>query len=288
MKNTTLLPGALTLGFAIVTSSVFAQAPAENEVTPAAPTEASSAALLTDPENPVVIAEDDAKMARKEMSKEPFDMKTLRGKPYTDCKVLKVDPDGLFFRHSRGMAKLSFSDLPEDIRNRFDYDSEEADKFVKKHQAVMAEVAKKREQQTIIVNNNAPQFGGGGGYGYGSYGAGIGNTQFGFPFAFPFGIPRSDAAAPFFGFPNVSFQAGVEQRTGSPIAPGLISPNRFRQIQSFVQDANGFPAPQGTRTVQSNRLGAVGPGTFRPAPQIFTNPRPVAPSGRGGLSPRSR
>ena len=289
MKNTLLLPGALSLGFAIVSSSAFAQAPAEKEMTKTAKKEPASAALLTDPENPVVIAEDDAKEARMEMSKEPFDMETLRGKSYTGCKVLKVDPDGLFFRHSKGMAKLSFADLPENIRDRFDYDSEEADKFVKKHRAVMAKVTKEREQRTIIVNNNAPQFGGGG-YGYGGglvggFGTGIGNSQFGFPFAFPFGLPRSDAAAPFFGFPNVSFQAGVNQRAGSPIAPGLISPNRFQQTQSFVQGAAGFPAPQ-RLSVQNNRLGAVGPGTFRPTPQIFTSPRPVAPTGLGGIGPR--
>ncbi len=288
MKNTVLLSGALSLGFAIVASSAFAQAPAEKEVAPTvSKTEAISAALLTDPENPVVIAEDDAKDARKEMSKAPFDMETLKGKSYTDCKVLKVDPDGLFFRHSRGMAKLSFADLPEDVRDRFDYDSDKADQFIKKHRAVMAKVAKQREQQTIIVNNNAPQFGGGG-YGYGGFGSGynLGSSQFGFPYGFPFGIPRSDAAAPYFGYPNVSFQAGTERRAGSPIAPGLMSQGRFQDIQSFVQDASGYPAPRGVQSVQQNRLGGAGPGTFRPTPQIYTSPRPQAPSGGGGIGLR--
>jgi hypothetical protein len=58
---------------------------------------------------------------------------TLGGRTFDGVKVLKHDPDGLVFRHSLGLAKISFSDLPTSVHERFGYRAEAAAAFVKEH-----------------------------------------------------------------------------------------------------------------------------------------------------------
>lgn len=55
-------------------------------------------------------------------------LKTLSGKTYQQIVVKTVDPTGLSFQHSEGISRASFEDLSEEIRQRFQYDSEEAKK----------------------------------------------------------------------------------------------------------------------------------------------------------------
>lgn len=58
---------------------------------------------------------------------------TLNGQTFHRVEVLKHDPDGLMFRHSKGMAKIPFADLPEEVQKRFNYKPETAAAFVKEH-----------------------------------------------------------------------------------------------------------------------------------------------------------
>lgn len=58
---------------------------------------------------------------------------TVNGRTFRNVEVLKQDPDGLMFRHAQGIAKISFSDLPAEIQERFSYKPEAAAAFVKEH-----------------------------------------------------------------------------------------------------------------------------------------------------------
>lgn len=47
---------------------------------------------------------------------------TRTGKSYHQCKVIKVSPDGVTFRHSKGIAKVLFVDMNEAAQERYGYD----------------------------------------------------------------------------------------------------------------------------------------------------------------------
>jgi hypothetical protein len=47
---------------------------------------------------------------------------TRTGKSYHQCKVIKVSPDGVTFRHSKGIAKVLFVDMNETSQERYGYD----------------------------------------------------------------------------------------------------------------------------------------------------------------------
>ena len=70
---------------------------------------------------------------------------TVNGQRFEGVEVLKHDPDGLMFRHSRGMAKVPFADLPEAVQKRFNYKPEAAAAFVKEHLDAEKEAKAKAE-----------------------------------------------------------------------------------------------------------------------------------------------
>jgi multidrug efflux pump subunit AcrA (membrane-fusion protein) len=47
---------------------------------------------------------------------------TLDGKSYEDCKLLKVNPDGIVVNHSQGITKILFNALPPDMQKIFGFD----------------------------------------------------------------------------------------------------------------------------------------------------------------------
>lgn len=68
---------------------------------------------------------------------------TLEGQTFHQVKVLKNDPDGLMFRHAKGIAKIPFAYLPDDLQTRFGYKPEAAAAFVKEHQEAEKEAKAK-------------------------------------------------------------------------------------------------------------------------------------------------
>lgn len=80
---------------------------------------------------------------------------TIYGQHYTKVEVLKADPDGLLFRHAKGIAKIPFANLSEDVQKRFNYKPEAAEAFVKEHfeaekaarEKAAAERAERRKQE---------------------------------------------------------------------------------------------------------------------------------------------
>ncbi|SKA96953.1 hypothetical protein SAMN02745166_02504 [Prosthecobacter debontii] len=65
---------------------------------------------------------------------------TLTGKTYRQCEIVKVYPDGVSFTHADGAAKVLFTDLSQEWRERLGYDPAKA-------AAYELEQAERREKQ---------------------------------------------------------------------------------------------------------------------------------------------
>ena len=83
---------------------------------------------------------------------EPTTIETAQGKTYERCKIMKRDPDGVSFSHSKGVAKVLFSDLSEPMRNALGYDAYKADADEKEQaEARKAALQAKRERETKMA-----------------------------------------------------------------------------------------------------------------------------------------
>lgn len=51
---------------------------------------------------------------------------TLDGRSYQNCKVLKVESDGVTFSHDEGITKVLYPFLPPSIQKQFGYDPQQA------------------------------------------------------------------------------------------------------------------------------------------------------------------
>jgi len=47
------------------------------------------------------------------------DFKTVNGKEYKDATVSRVEPDGIVLKTKSGISKVYFTELPEDVQERF-------------------------------------------------------------------------------------------------------------------------------------------------------------------------
>ncbi|MFT5466674.1 MAG: hypothetical protein ACI8UO_001774 [Verrucomicrobiales bacterium] len=57
------------------------------------------------------------------------DLTTLAGRTYLEARVTKVFPDGVIIFHSKGVAKVGYTNLPNDWQERFEFDPEKAKAF---------------------------------------------------------------------------------------------------------------------------------------------------------------
>lgn len=48
-------------------------------------------------------------------------IQTLQGRTYRDCNIKQVQPDGVSFTHSKGAAKILFSDLDDRLKKKFGF-----------------------------------------------------------------------------------------------------------------------------------------------------------------------
>lgn len=60
----------------------------------------------------------------------PDEIKTSDYHNYTDCKLLKVEPDGVVITHKLGVAKLMFASMPVDFQKAYGYDPIAAQKAI--------------------------------------------------------------------------------------------------------------------------------------------------------------
>jgi hypothetical protein len=117
---------------------------------PGMPTPTTSYATSGGPANAASVDSSDTNPAAH-ASTSPMDalgtITTLQGKTYLNCQLLKVEPDGITFNHSEGIAKVLFVYLSPDIQKRFGFDPEKT--------AAMEEAEAKYREQLRQASENA-------------------------------------------------------------------------------------------------------------------------------------
>jgi hypothetical protein len=79
-----------------------------------------------------------------------LDITTLDGKTYRDCRVSRVDPDGICVLWSGSGARIKFTNLPEAVRAQYGYEPDKAATFER------AEAAR-QERERIFVETQRSQ-----------------------------------------------------------------------------------------------------------------------------------
>jgi hypothetical protein len=77
------------------------------------------------------------------------DFKTIDGKEYKNVTVSRVEPDGLVLKTKSGISKVYFTELPQDVQQRFHYNAQQAAQFT--NQAI--EEVRRTQQQKIEADN---------------------------------------------------------------------------------------------------------------------------------------
>ena len=54
------------------------------------------------------------------------DFKAISGKEYKNVTVTRVEPDGLVLRTKSGISKVYFTELPQEVQERFHYNAQQA------------------------------------------------------------------------------------------------------------------------------------------------------------------
>jgi hypothetical protein len=69
----------------------------------------------------------------------PDDFKTHSGKEYKNVTVTQVEPGGIVVKTKSGILKVYFTELPNDVQERFGYDAAKAAQFTNAAQAAVAQ-----------------------------------------------------------------------------------------------------------------------------------------------------
>jgi hypothetical protein len=57
------------------------------------------------------------------------DFKTVTGREYKNASISRVEPDGIMVKYSGGLVKIPFTELSEELKEKYHYNPEEAQKF---------------------------------------------------------------------------------------------------------------------------------------------------------------
>ena len=85
---------------------------------------------------------------------------TREGKSFYECQVMHIYPDGVTFAHRNGAAKISFADLPENLRSEFRYDPKVEAEY-QKEQAALRKAEQERQFPNPFVGGSADHWSGG-------------------------------------------------------------------------------------------------------------------------------
>ena len=75
------------------------------------------------------------------------DFKSINGKEYKNATVTRVEPDGIVVKTKSGITKIYFTELPKNVQERFQYDSEKAASY-SSEQAANYEAYQKQQEET--------------------------------------------------------------------------------------------------------------------------------------------
>jgi hypothetical protein len=74
------------------------------------------------------------------------DITTQNGKVYKNCKITRIEPDGITVVYASGIAKIAFADLSEEYRTKYGYTPEKA----KAYSQIRAEGQRKQTFAALI------------------------------------------------------------------------------------------------------------------------------------------
>jgi hypothetical protein len=74
------------------------------------------------------------------------DFKTINGKEYKDATITRVEPDGIVVKTKSGITKVYFAELPQEVQERFHYNSETAASYSAGQAANYAAYQKQQEE----------------------------------------------------------------------------------------------------------------------------------------------
>jgi hypothetical protein len=89
------------------------------------------------------------------------DFKTVSGKEYKNATVSRVEPDGIVLTNKAGISKVYFTELPEDVQERFGYDPQRAADYSSQQSAGFEQVRKQQEEasrQKAEASQKADQY----------------------------------------------------------------------------------------------------------------------------------
>ena len=74
------------------------------------------------------------------------DLTTLSGQTFRDVQPLRVEPDGITWRHAGGVAKVDFADSPEAVRAAYHYDPARAAAYREEREKVKSQADEQARQ----------------------------------------------------------------------------------------------------------------------------------------------
>ncbi len=76
------------------------------------------------------------------------DITTKSGVTYSNCTIDRVEPNGITIFHSKGVVKIPFIDLPEELQSKYHYNSTNASAYTR---AVNQRIAREQAQQAAVL-----------------------------------------------------------------------------------------------------------------------------------------
>ena len=109
-------------------------------------------ALVADESKPIAVQEQPEASTDSSLQR----IVTTSGTIYSDCKLLKVEPDGILVEHEPqpgavGLTKIKFALLPPEIQKRFNYNPAEASQYEQLQQKSDAAWAKQLAERDQVA-----------------------------------------------------------------------------------------------------------------------------------------
>jgi hypothetical protein len=83
--------------------------------------------------------------------------KTTSGKEYKDATVTHVEPDGIVVRSKSGITKIYFTELPPDVQQRFNYNSQGAAAYSAEQNAATQKNSEQAAKQQAAIDQTKQQ-----------------------------------------------------------------------------------------------------------------------------------
>lgn len=80
----------------------------------------------------------------------PFDLTTLLGQTYKNCHIMKATPEALTLVHDNGVSKVSFEQLSDEWKLKFNYNPAKAREFAIAEDAKRQEIEDKKKAMNAV------------------------------------------------------------------------------------------------------------------------------------------